>query len=70
MATVAKPFNSITQRFKLGAPVSENDDLAPHSFEDLKTRGFISDKSDTSSEKPDALSLRSPIKPSTRNDTL
>lgn len=48
MATVAKPFNSRTQRFKLGAPVSETDDLAPLSFDDLKTRGFISDGADAS----------------------
>lgn len=48
MATVAKPFNTITQRFKLGADVSEADDLAPFSFADMKARGFISDAVDAS----------------------
>lgn len=43
MATVAKPFNTITQRFRVGAEVSEADDLAPHSFADLKQRRFIAD---------------------------
>ncbi len=43
MATVAKPFNSITQRFPVGKEVNETDDLSPHSFDDLVERGFIWD---------------------------
>lgn len=43
---VAKPFNSTTQRFVEGQPVSILDDLAPHTFEDLKARGFITSKRD------------------------
>lgn len=46
MATVAKPFNSITQRFRVGSEVNDGDDLSPHSFGDLKTRGFITDKAE------------------------
>jgi hypothetical protein len=44
MAKVAKPFNSITQRFAVGAEVSETDNLEPHSFDDLLERGFIVDE--------------------------
>lgn len=38
---VLKSFNSTLRRFPLGATVSDSDDFTPHSYEDLKTRGFI-----------------------------
>ena len=38
---VAKPFNTETQRFRVGAPVLETDNLAPLSFDDLKARRWI-----------------------------
>ncbi len=38
---VAKPFNSHTQRFAVGAPVLDTDDLTPFDREGLRDRGFI-----------------------------
>jgi hypothetical protein len=38
---VAKAFHSTQRRFRVGDPVSESDDLAPLTFEDLKARKFI-----------------------------
>jgi hypothetical protein len=38
---VAKPFNTVNRRFAVGAQVGEADDLAPHSFAELKENGFI-----------------------------
>jgi hypothetical protein len=38
---VLKAFNTVNRRLKVGDPVSEGDDLSPHSFDDLKSRGFI-----------------------------
>lgn len=52
MATVAKPFNTTTRRFRAGAPVSPTDDLSPHAFADLKTRGFIVDETDAKAAVP------------------
>lgn len=63
MATVAKAFNTINQRFKVGADVSENDDLAPHSFEGLKAGGFISDGVAAKAEAPSSFGKR-PVGPS------
>lgn len=38
---VAKPFNTTIRRMLAGTVVAETDDLSPHTFADLKTRGFI-----------------------------
>lgn len=66
MATVAKDFNTITQRFKVGASVSEADDLSPHSFESLKAGGFISDGAATAAS-PSPFSKR-PVAPTTTEE--
>lgn len=41
---VSKPFNTITQRFKVGASVTEAD-VTPLDWEHLKARGFVSEPS-------------------------
>jgi hypothetical protein len=38
---VLKAFNTVNRRLKIGDPVNEGDDLSPHSFDELKLRGFI-----------------------------
>lgn len=38
---VLKAINTVNRRLKVGDPVSECDDLSPHSFDDLRSRGFI-----------------------------
>lgn len=38
---VAKPFNTILQRFRLGDEVAEDADFAPHTLGDLKMRKFL-----------------------------
>lgn len=38
---VAKPFNTVNRRLRVGAPVEETDDLSPHTFDDLKKRHWI-----------------------------
>lgn len=38
---VKKPFNTTSQRWVAGAPVSPGDDLSPHNFDDFVKRGFI-----------------------------
>jgi hypothetical protein len=38
---VAKPFKTVNRRFAIGVEIRESDDLSPHSFADLKERGFI-----------------------------
>lgn len=38
---VIKPFRTARQRFAIGAPVTEADDLAPFTFDHLKKKGFI-----------------------------
>jgi hypothetical protein len=38
---VLKAFNTVNRRLKVNDPVDASDDLSPHSFEDLKSRGFI-----------------------------
>lgn len=43
---VAKAFNSTQRHFREGDPVSILDDLSPHTFADLKDRGFIASKRD------------------------
>jgi hypothetical protein len=40
-AKVLKAFNTVNRRLKIDDPVCEGDDLSPHSFEDMKSRGFI-----------------------------
>lgn len=39
--TVAKPFNTATQRFKVGSVVNDGDDLVPHTIDSLKAGGFV-----------------------------
>ena len=57
---VNKPFHTATRRFPAGAPVSEADDLAPHTFEDLKDRRFIAPPA--SEPEPAAPDPRPPSK--------
>lgn len=38
---VLRAINTETRRLCVGDPVSETDDLAPHTFAGLKERGFI-----------------------------
>ena len=40
--TVAKPFNTLLQRYREGEPVGADADLAPLDFQYLVKRGFIS----------------------------
>lgn len=63
---VAKPFNTSIRRMRVGTAVAETDDLAPHTFSDLKTRGFIkSDAPDVASapaqKAPDASPQKRPF---------
>jgi hypothetical protein len=64
MFVVAKPFNSTIRRFRVGAelPWNKADDLSPHSFEDLKAKGFIVEKKAEQKAPPSALSKR-PVGP-------
>lgn len=65
MHVVTKPFNTLQRRFRLGAEVSETDDLSPHTFDDLNTRGFIADKSNKQPQRiPDRGAFVHPVKPS------
>ena len=41
MAIVAQAFNTLRRRWVAGVPVTEADDLTPHTFDDLAERGFI-----------------------------
>lgn len=50
MPVVLKPLTTHTQRLPIGAEVNEGDDLSPHTFEDLKERGFIGDEAEAKSE--------------------
>jgi len=43
---VAKYLTTTRRRLKINDPVTETDDLSPHTFADLKTRGFIVEKSE------------------------
>lgn len=38
---VAKPFNTFTQRFAAGVDVPHGADLAPHTLDGLRERGFV-----------------------------
>jgi hypothetical protein len=38
---VLKAFKTVNRRLKIDDPINESDDLSPHSFDDLKSRGFI-----------------------------
>lgn len=38
---VAKPFNTVNRRLRVGAPVEETDDLSPHTFDNLKKGHWI-----------------------------
>lgn len=40
--TVAKPFNTLLQRYREGEPVAIDADLTPLDFQHLVKRGFIS----------------------------
>lgn len=46
MHEFAKPIKSNIQSFKAGDPVTPQDDLAPHDFNDLLKRGFIKELPD------------------------
>ncbi len=64
---VAKPFNTAIQRFRKDADVSPLDDLAPHSFWDLKKRGFIAERTPAFDPVPvltDAMTLDTRTLPS------
>jgi hypothetical protein len=52
---IAKAFNSAQRRFRVGDPVSETDDLAPHLFADLKARKFIVEQRSQSKRLNDPL---------------
>jgi len=41
---IAKPINTRVRRLRVGDPIRRNDDLSPHTFDDLKARGFITEK--------------------------
>lgn len=41
---VLKAINTETRRLRIGDAVGESDDLTPHNFSDLKSRGFIGSK--------------------------
>ena len=42
---IAKAINTVNRRLRVGDLVSAADELAPHSFDVLKARGFIAEKS-------------------------
>jgi len=46
MHVIARPINTTTRRLRAGAEVAETDDLTPHTFADLKERGFIAARPD------------------------
>lgn len=41
MATVMKPFTTRLRRFRAGDEVSPREDLTPHTFDSLKSAGYI-----------------------------
>ncbi len=41
---VLKPLNCLHRRLKVGDPARPTDDYRPHTFADLKARGFIGEK--------------------------
>jgi hypothetical protein len=43
---VAKQFNTRLRRLRAGDPVSQTDDLSPHTFADLKAGKFIAAKAE------------------------
>lgn len=53
---VLKAIHTVNRRLRVGDPVSEGDDLSPHSFSDLKSRGFIGSGEPDPSRFADALS--------------
>lgn len=57
---VTKPFNTTNRRFRLNDAVAETDDLAPHTFGDLKTRGFIAETKDAETPAPRASRFNRP----------
>ncbi len=58
---IAKLFNTASRRFKIDDPISENENLSPHTFADLKARGFIVAKPDEQpTTQPKFLSKRAP----------
>ena len=61
MFVVAKPFNSMLRRFRVGQEVAETEDVAPLSFDHLKERGFLAPKpaAPAASAKPAAAARRS-----------
>ncbi|MFG1304156.1 hypothetical protein V5F34_08455 [Xanthobacter autotrophicus] len=52
--TVIKPFTTKLQRFPVGVPVTEADDLAPFTLDDLKERGFVGDPPAPEETAPEA----------------
>lgn len=55
---IAKAITTASRRLKVGDPVSADENLSPHTFDDLKARGFISPKQ---AEQP-APSRFAPVK--------
>ena len=41
---VAKEFNTVNRRFKVGGPIAESDDITPFTFEERRQRDFIKPK--------------------------
>jgi hypothetical protein len=41
---IAKPFNSVNRRFKIGAPINEADDITPFTFDERLSSGYIKPK--------------------------
>jgi hypothetical protein len=61
---IAKPLTTTRRRLAVNDPVSADDDLSPHSFADLKTRGFIVEvPAEKPAEPAPATKARSPREP-------
>lgn len=57
---VAKPFKSLVHRFKIEDEITDVHDLRPHTLDDLKARGFVSDQSERVVDYPKITSFSPP----------